>query len=99
MHIDLNLEAKKAIVCVDGFEAYASFEIYDNSLDIKSTRVPQEIGGRGIAKDLVKACYDYALEHNLNCLATCSYAVVFLKRNPQYHGRASDFYVEGSCSI
>lgn len=99
MQINLDLVENKATVVVDGYTAFARFELYDNSLDIKTTFVPQEIGGRGIAKELVKACYDYALEHKLRCLATCSYAVVFLKRNPQYQGAASNFYVEGSCSI
>ena len=58
--------------------------------------VPPEIGGRGIAAQLVKATYDYALKHHLQPIATCSYAVVWLQRHPEYHGHPGKDY--GGCS-
>ena len=50
---------------VDGYTAYVTYIIRDGKLDIRHTIVPPEIGGRGIAAQLVKATYDYALNHHL----------------------------------
>lgn len=81
---------------VDGYSAYASYIIKDGKLDIRHTIVPPEIGGRGIAAQLVKAAYDYALQHQLQPIATCSYAVVWLQRHPEYKGQPGEDY--GGCS-
>lgn len=72
------------LVEADGCTAYVEYEIHDGGLDVLHTIVPDEIGGRGIASVLVKAAYDYAAGHNLKPLATCSYAVVWLQRHPEY---------------
>lgn len=68
----------------EGHTAYVEYAVHDGALDILHTIVPSEIGGKGIASVLVKAAYDYALEHGLKPLATCSYAVVWLQRHPEY---------------
>ena len=81
---------------VDGYTAYVTYIIRDGKLDIRHTIVPPEIGGRGIAAQLVKATYDYALQHHLQPIATCSYAVVWLQRHPEYHGHPGKDY--GGCS-
>ena len=60
---------------VDGYTAYVTYIIRDGKLDIRHTIVPPEIGGRGIAAQLVKATYDYALKHHLQPIATCSYGI------------------------
>jgi len=40
--------------------------------------------GRGIAATLVETAYKYAKKQGLRPLATCSYAVVWLKRHPEF---------------
>lgn len=82
---------------VDGYTAYVTYTINDGQLDIRHTVVPNEIGGRGIAAQLVKATYDYALEQHLSPIATCSYAVVWLQRHPEYQGCAGKDYNGKSC--
>lgn len=85
---------------VDGYNAYVTYSINDGKLDIRHTIVPPEIGGRGIAAHLVKAAYDYALEQHLRPIATCSYAVVWLQRHPEYNGiPGSDYGGCSSCSL
>ncbi|WP_321436283.1 GNAT family N-acetyltransferase [uncultured Bacteroides sp.] len=85
---------------VDGVTAYVSYRLVDGGLDIRHTIVPEELGGRGIASALVKAAYDYALENGYKPVATCSYAVVWLKRHPEYHGKTgNDFGGEGTCAV
>lgn len=81
---------------VDGYTAYVRYLIEEGKLDIRHTIVPPEIGGRGIAARLVKATYDYALEHHLQPIATCSYAVVWLQRHPEYRGQPGKDY--GGCN-
>ena len=55
-----------------------------NALDIIHTIVPKNLEGRGIAATLVETAYKYAKEQGLRPLATCSYAVVWLKRHPEF---------------
>ena len=57
-----------------------------DKLDIIHTIVPPAIGGRGIAAALVKYAYDYAVENGMKPSATCSYAVTWLHRHPDYAG-------------
>ena len=85
---------------VDGYTAYTTYRIIDGQLDIRHTIVPPEISGQGIAARLVKATYDYALEHQLKPVATCSYAVVWLQRHPEYHGQpGKDYGGCGTCAL
>lgn len=80
---------------VDGYTAYVKYIIGKGTLDIRHTIVPPEISGRGIAAGLVKATYDYAQAQHLQPIATCSYAVVWLQRHPEYHGKPGKDY--GGC--
>lgn len=84
---------------INGERAYVIYEIYDGSLDVRKTLVPPALGGQGIAGKLVKFAYDYAKEQGLKCIATCSYAVKWLERHPEYQGSASSDYVAGSCAV
>lgn len=69
---------------VDGFTAQVKYVLYHDYLDIVHTFVPPEIGGKGIAASLVETAYTYALENGMRPQATCSYAVMWLKRHPEY---------------
>lgn len=64
--------------------AYVEYTLHDENLDIEHTFVPKPLEGQGIAASLVKAAYDYALATHLKPLATCSYAVTWLERHPEY---------------
>lgn len=94
-----NNEKQRFEIVVDGVKAYVVYHIEDGKLDIRHTIVPEEIGGRGIASALVKATYDYAIEHNRRCVATCSYAMMWLKRHPEYHGEEGADHVPGGCAL
>ncbi|TWV14323.1 N-acetyltransferase [Bacteroidaceae bacterium HV4-6-C5C] len=100
MDIQNNIEKQRFETTVDGVTAYATYHIGNGGLDIRHTIVPEEIGGRGIASALVKAAYDYAIAEGLTPVATCSYAVIWLERHPEYHGKTSkDFGGEGTCAL
>ena len=99
MKIEHNLDEGIFQTEVNGYKASVKFTVANGSLDIRKTIVPKEIGGRGIASALVKEAYDYAQHQNLRCLATCSYAVTWLARHPEYNGMPSPDYVEGACAL
>lgn len=77
---------------VDGHTAHIAYRLHDGALDIRHTIVPEEIGGQGIASALVKAAYDYAREQGLKPVATCSYAVAWLRRHTEYQGETGEDY-------
>lgn len=64
--------------------AYVEYTLHSESLDIEHTFVPKPMEGQGLAAALVKSAYDYALANHLKPLATCSYAVAWLERHPEY---------------
>lgn len=64
--------------------AFVEYEIGHGYLDIVHTLVPPPLEGRGIAADLVKAAYDYALDQGLLPYGSCSYTAIWLKRHPEY---------------
>lgn len=100
MEIKQDIQNNMFLTKVDGYIAYVTYRIYDGQLDIRHTIVPPEIGGRGIAAQLVKATYDYALQQHLKPVATCSYAVIWLQRHPEYHGQSGkDYGGCGTCAL
>lgn len=92
MNIEHFPEKKVFQTVVDGETARLMYHVADGALDVRHTIVPGEIGGRGIASALVKAAYDYALANELVPVATCSYAVKWLERHPEYNGKTGKDY-------
>lgn len=77
-------EKNKFVTRVDGETGYVEYAIYEDYLNIAHTYVPHAIGGRGVAAALVEATYKYARENRLTPQATCSYAVLWLRRHPEF---------------
>lgn len=93
-------ELNRFTVEVDGYTARVDYKLADGGLDIRHTIVPDEIGGRGIASALVRAAYDYARAEGLKPIATCSYAVIWIQRHPEYNGEVGkDFAGKGTCAL
>ena len=69
---------------VDGHEAELLYEPQEGAIAIVHTGVPPEIGGRGIAADLVKAALEFARAAGLKVAARCSYAEAYVKRHREY---------------
>ena len=84
----------------DKYIAHVAYELTeDGGLDIRHTIVPEEIGGRGIASALVREAYNYARAHGLKPVATCSYAVRWLEKHPDYEGKINEDYKPGACAL
>ena len=60
--------------------------VKDNHVDMYHTGVPEELRGRGIAKQLAIAAFDYAVENQLTVTPSCSYLQKFVQEtdNEEY---------------
>ena len=75
---------KRMSADIEGHTAYVEYDLHDGVLDILHTYVPKPLEGRGIASKLVRAAYDYARKQGLEPTGTCSYAVAWLEKHPEY---------------
>lgn len=89
MNIEHDLRKNIFHTTVEGVKAHVSYRIANGTLVVEHTIVPQAIEGRGIASALVRTAYDYALAQGFIPSATCSYAVRWLERHPEYVGKGS----------
>ncbi|MGY3264531.1 GNAT family N-acetyltransferase [Lysobacter sp. HA35] len=84
MDVQQQPDAERFVVTVDGHEAEMGYRIENGVLAITHTGVPSQIGGRGIAGDLVRAGFDYARANGLRVRPLCSYAAAWAQRHPDY---------------
>ena len=83
-------EAERFVVTVDGTEAELNYQIDDGAMAITHTGVPESIGGRGIASDLVQAAFDHARREGLRVRPLCSYAMAWSGRHSEYADLLAD---------
>ena len=69
---------------VEGHAAYVDYEVFDGGIAITHTIVPQEIGGRGIAGQLVRAAALHARNEGLRVDPICSYADAWMRKHPEF---------------
>jgi predicted GNAT family acetyltransferase len=72
---------------VDGYRAVLDYTLSGEVMNITHTGVPHEIGGRGIAADLMRAALRGAHEKGWTVNPVCSYAVAYLKKHPEEAGK------------
>lgn len=69
---------------VDGQLAWLEYVPGEDRITIVHTVVPEAIGGRGIAGELVRAALDHARASGLKVVPRCSYAAAYFDRHPEY---------------
>lgn len=69
---------------VDGFTCELDYTLHDKVMTITHTGVPAEVGGRGIASELVRAAYECARRDGWKVVPACSYARIWNLRHPEY---------------
>lgn len=69
---------------VDGFIAFEDYELFDGGIAYTHTEVPKELGGRGIAKFLIKTILDDAQAKGLKVKPVCPMVRAFIEKNPAY---------------
>ncbi len=75
--------AKRFTTEVDGHRAELDYTVADSVMTITHTRVPREIGGRGIAAELMRAALQVAAERGLSINPACSYAAAYMRKQAQ----------------
>lgn len=55
-----------------------------NNLIIAHVGVYPEFRGRGVAGKIMEAALEYARQNSLRVIPMCSYAVHYIRQNPQY---------------
>ncbi len=72
-------------VDVDGVEAQLAYSRDDaGRITILHTGVPQAIGGRGIAGELVRTALEWAKAQGLKVHLACSYSKDWVGKHPEY---------------
>jgi predicted GNAT family acetyltransferase len=66
---------------VDGHHAELDYTLSGRVMSITHTRVPQEIGGRGVAADLMRAALEAANSESWTVNPVCSYAVAYMRKH------------------
>lgn len=69
---------------VDGQQARLDYQLAGKVMRITHTVVPDAIGGRGIAGQLVQAAVDHARAQDWQVRPACSYAESWIGKHPQY---------------
>jgi predicted GNAT family acetyltransferase len=76
-------DAKRFTTEVDGYHAQLDYTLADGVMTIAHTRVPREIGGRGIAAELMRAALQFAAQRALSIDPACSYAAAYMRKPSQ----------------
>lgn len=69
---------------IDGITAYLSYVKHGDVLIYDHTVVPDELGGQGLGKALVKHALNHAHTHGKKVIPACSFVAHFVHKNPQY---------------
>jgi predicted GNAT family acetyltransferase len=85
-HFDIQHDPtrRRFLAQVDGYEGAVEYRQDGDRMEIVRTTVPEAIGGRGIAAQLVKSALDFAGANKLRVTPTCSYAATYIRRHPEY---------------
>ena len=84
-------EYRKFVIYLDPNDntviAYLNYEFEEvkgegKSINLISTNVPREYEGKGIAKLLANAAFDYCADNDIRMTLSCWYLDGYLKRNP-----------------
>jgi uncharacterized protein len=76
-------DAKRFTTEVDGRRAELDYTEAGGVMTITHTRVPREIGGRGVAAELMRAALQFAAERSLSIDPACSYAAAYMRKHAQ----------------
>ncbi len=67
---------------LEGHTGLLDYELDGTVMSITHTRVPREIGGRGVAAELMRHALELAAANGWIVKPICSYAVAYMARHP-----------------
>lgn len=71
--MDIRHVKRKFFVIVEGKEALLNYRLDGNSMDIYHVSTPAELRGRGIAKELALAAFEFARKNKFVVIPNCPY--------------------------
>jgi len=71
---------------VEGQLCVADYQLRGNVLWMTHTGVPESVGGRGIAAELVRVALAWAQDKGYTVEPSCSYVEVYMRRHPETQG-------------
>ena len=83
MQIEHDPDAHRFSTVVDGERAVLDYVLDANTMTITHTGVPQPIGGRGIAAELVRRAIAAARSQGWKLDPACSYAADYMAKHPE----------------
>jgi uncharacterized protein len=83
MQIEHDPAAHQFSTVVDGERAALDYVLDGNIMAITHTGVPQPIGGRGIAAELVRSALAAARSQGWKVVPACSYAADYMGKHPE----------------
>lgn len=86
MSFDIRHDAaeKHFTTVIDGRHCVLEYTLADGVMTIVYTGVPPEVGGRGIAAELVENAFTTARANGWKVVPACSYAAAWLQRHPEF---------------
>ncbi len=69
---------------VEGYIGALNYDLRGDTMTITHTLVPEAIGGRGVAAELMRVALQTARAEGWKVVPMCSYAVAYLRRHPEY---------------
>ncbi|HUA81715.1 MAG TPA: GNAT family N-acetyltransferase [Dyella sp.] len=71
-------------ITVDGFVCELDYTLQGQVMSVTHTGVPEEVGGRGIAGELVRTAMEVARSQGWKVVPACSYARAWMERHPEF---------------
>ncbi|CAM4407225.1 GNAT family N-acetyltransferase [Vibrio agarivorans] len=66
------------------YVALAKYSLDSNVMTIHSTRVPDEVQGKGYGKVMMEAILPDVEQHGYKVIPACSYVAHYINRHPQW---------------
>lgn len=88
--INLELEAGRFSMLVDGETCVLEFRRSGDVVSMNSVRVPDAVGGRGLAGKLTRHALDWARSEGLKVKPICPYVKSWIDRHPDYQDLVVD---------
>ncbi len=71
-------------IWIDGHLSKLDYMQDGNNFVIEHVGVDPEFRGQGVAGKIMEAALEYARQNSLRVIPMCSYAVYYIRENPQY---------------
>lgn len=84
MNVTDNKEKQRFEVTIDGHTAFVEYTMEPDVLSLDHTEVPKELGGRGVASEMVEAVLMQAELRGYKVKPKCSFVQKYIQKHPEW---------------